>query len=148
MNVISFRRDGDVGLWQRFEMQRVAQACAESVTRGEVSGWEIGVTEAGDPQLYLLGPPPERECLVCLTRLGRLYVLEDGEGRILAEHDAIGVLAEQMRGALRRKKTAIVARIAVAWIAVRETFEEKIEPALAEPIEMFSLIAPQVGGLA
>lgn len=149
MTVVPFsRRDVEIaGLWQRFEMQRVAEACAEPMSRGDVSGWEAGVTEAGDPQLYLLGPPPERECLVCLTRLGRLYVLEDGQGRILIEHDAIGVLAEQMRGALRRKKAAIVARIAVAWIAVRETFEEKVEPALAEPIEMFSLVAPQFSGL-
>ncbi len=147
MNIVPFpRRDGDTaGLWQRFEMQRVADACAEPLSRGEVSGWEAGVTEAGDPQLYLLGPPPERECLVCLTRLGRLYVLEDGQGRIMFEHDAIGVLAEQMRGVLRRKKAAIIARIAAAWIAVRETFEEKVEPALAEPIEMVSLIAPQFG---
>lgn len=150
MNVVAFpRRDGEVArLWQRFEMQRVADACAESLSRGDVSGWEASVTEAGDPQLYLLGPPPERECLVCLTRLGRLYVLEDGQGRILFEHDAIGVLAEQMRSTLRRKKSAIVARIAVAWFALRETFEEKIEPALAEPIEMFSLVAPQFGALA
>ncbi|MDO9412315.1 MAG: hypothetical protein Q7T81_07040 [Pseudolabrys sp.] len=144
MNVVPFiRRDGEIpGLWQRFEMQRVADAVAEPLTRGEVSGWEAGLTEAGDPQLYLLGPAPERECLVCLTRLGRLYVMEDGQGRILFEHDAIGVLAEQMRGALRQKKAAIVARIAVAWIAVRETFEERVEAALAEPIELFSLIAP------
>ena len=143
MSVLPFpRRDGEIaGLWQRYEMRRVAEACAEPMSRGEVSGWEAGVTEAGDPQLYLLGPPPERECLVCLSRLGRVYVLEDGQGRILAEHDAIDVLAEQVRGALRRKKAAIVARIAVAWIAVREAFEEKIEPALAEPIEMFSLVA-------
>ena len=149
MNVVPFpRRDEEIaGLWQRFEMQRVADACAEPMSRGDVSGWEAGVTEAGDPQLYLLGPPPERECLVCLTRLGRLYVMEDGQGRILFEHDAIGALTEQMRGALRRKKSAIVARIAMAWIAVRETFEEKVEPAMAEPIEMFSIVAPQFAGL-
>ncbi len=150
MSVVPFpRRDGEVArLWQRFEMQRVADACTESLSRGDVSGWEAAVTEAGDPQLYLLGPPPERECLVCLTRLGRLYVLEDGQGRILFEHDAIGVLAEQMRGALRRKKMAVVARFAVVWFALRETFEEKIEPALAEPIELLSLVAPQFASLA
>ena len=112
MNVVPFpRRDGEVArLWQRFEMQRVADACAESLSRGDVSGWEASVTEAGDPQLYLLGPPPERECLVCLTRLGRLYVLEDGQGRILFEHDAIGVLAEQVRSTLRGVGEATVGR--------------------------------------
>jgi hypothetical protein len=36
----------------------------------------------------------------------------------------------------------------VAWFALRETFEEKIEPALAEPIEMLSLVAPQFAALA
>ena len=145
MTVVPFpRRDGEIAaLWQRFEMQRVAEACAEPMSRGDVSGWEAGVTEAGDPQLYLLGPPPERECLVCLTRLGRLYVLEDGQGRILFEHDAIDTLAEQVRGALGRKKAAIVARAVVAWIAIKETFEEQIEPVLAEPMEVFSHIAPQ-----
>jgi hypothetical protein len=149
MNVLQFpRRAVDAtGLWQNFEMRRVAAACTDAASRGEISGWEAGVTEAGDPQLYLLGPPPERECLVCLSRLGRVYVLEDGQGRILFEHNAIDVLAEQVRGALRRKRAAIVARIAVAWFALRETFEEKVEAALAEPIEMFSLMAPQFGAL-
>ena len=129
--------------WQGIELQRVADACAGPLSRGEVSGWETGTTEAGDPQLYLLGPEPEQECLVCVSRLGRLYVLEDGQGRVLFEHDAIDTLAEQVRGALRRKKAAIVARAVVAWIAIKETFEEKVEPVLAEPMEAFSHIAPQ-----
>ena len=35
MNIVPFpRRDGDiVGLWQRFEIQRVADACAEPLSR-------------------------------------------------------------------------------------------------------------------
>jgi hypothetical protein len=37
--------------------------------------------------------------------------------------------------------------VAVAWFAVREAFEEKIEPAMAEPMEMLSLIAPQLAAL-
>ena len=129
--------------WQGIELQRVVDACAYSISHGEVSGWETGITEAGDPQLYVLGPKPEQECLVCVSRLGRFYVLEDGQGRVLFEHDTIDALAEQMRGALRRKKAAIVARAVVAWIAIKETFEEKVEPVLAEPMEVFSHIAPQ-----
>lgn len=148
MTVVPFaRREDALGGWQRHEVQRVADACAEPISRGEVSGWETGATETGDPQLYLLGPAPEHECLVCLSRLGRLYVLEDGQGRILFEHDAIDVLAEQVRGTLRRKKASIVARVAVAWFAVREAFEEKVEPAMAEPMEMLSLVAPQLAAL-
>ncbi len=144
MTVVPFaKREPDTAGWQRYEVQRVAEVCAEPMALGDVSGWETGTTEAGDPQLYLLGPAPERECVVCVSRLGRLYVLEDGQGRILAEHDAIDVLAEQVRGTLRRRKASIVARIAVAWFAVREAFEEKVEPAMAEPVELLSLVAPQ-----
>jgi hypothetical protein len=148
MTVVPFaRRQPDAAGWQRYEVQRVADVCAEPMSRGDVSGWETGTTESGDPQLYLLGPAPEHECLVCVSRLGRLYVLEDGQGRILYEHDAIDVLAEQVRGTLRRKKASIVARAAVAWFAVREAFEEKVEPAMAEPMEMLSLVAPQLVAL-
>jgi hypothetical protein len=85
--------------------------------------------------------------VICVSRLGRLYVMEDGQGRILYEHDAIDVLAEQVRGTLRRKKASIVARVAVAWFAVREAFEERVEPAMAEPMEMLSLVAPQLVAL-
>lgn len=135
------------GGWQSAELQRVLDACAESVARGDISGWDTGVTEAGDPQLYLLGPAPDRECVLCLSRLGRLYVLEDGEGRILHEHDGISLLAEQVRGALRRKKSAIVARIALGWIALKETVEERIEALTAEPAEVLTHLVPQVAAL-
>lgn len=151
MNVIPFPRrapENTAGAWRRFEVQRVADACAEPMSRGEVSGWETDMTEAGDPQLYLLGPAPERECVICLSRLGSLYVLEDGEGRILFEHNAIETLAEQLRAMLRLKRAALVARATVAWIAFKEMFEEKVEPALAEPVEMVSLVAPQFAALA
>ncbi len=148
MTVLQFsRREPEHGAWHRSEMQRVADACAEPIARGEVSGWETGMTEAGDPQLYLLGPAPERECVICLSRLGGNYVLEDGQGRILFEHDAIDVLAEQVRGSLRRKTKAIVARATIAWMAFKEVFEEKVEPALAEPVEIVSLVAPELVAL-
>jgi hypothetical protein len=150
MTVVPFSRrepESATGAWRHFEVQRVADACAEPISRGEVSGWETGVTEAGDPQLYLLGPAPERECVICLSRLGSHYVLEDGQGRILFEHDAIDVLAEQVRGTLKRKAAAIVAHATVAWIAFKEAFEEKVEPALAESAELASLVAPELAAL-
>jgi hypothetical protein len=148
MTVVPFaRREPAVAGWQRYEVQRMADVCAEPMALGDISGWETGTTEAGDPQLYLLGPAPEHECVICVSRLGRLYVLEDGQGRILLEHDAIDLLAEQVRGTLRRKKAAIVARVAVAWFAVREAFEEKVEAAMAEPMEMLSLMAPKLAAL-
>lgn len=145
MNIVPFRRK--FGGWDGVELNALRSAAGDALRAGGGGAWEIGVTEKGDPQLYVLGPEPQRECLLCVSRLGRMYVLEDGEGRILYEHDGLNLLAEQMREALRHKKGAIAARLAVAWFAIRETFEERIEPVLAEPMELFSLVAPKLVAL-
>jgi hypothetical protein len=41
-----------------------------------------------------------------------------------------------------------VARIAIAWCAAREFFEEKTETIMAEPIELLTHVAPQLVALA
>jgi hypothetical protein len=133
--------------WQSGEVRTVVDACANSISCGDISGWAIGSTEAGDPQLYLLGPAPDHECVLCISRLGRLYVLEDGQGHVVFEHDAMSILAEQVRGTLRRQKSAIAARAVAAWLAVKETFEERVEPMLAEPAEVLAHVAPQLAAL-
>ena len=147
MTVVSFRPREAAHAWQKTERTALLTACGDSVQKGIVVDWESGVTAAGDPQLYLLGPAPDHDCILCISRLGRLYVLEDGEGRVLYEHDAIAVLTEEVRGALRRKKGTIVARALVAWLAIKETFEERIEPLLAEPAELLAHVAPQLVAL-
>jgi hypothetical protein len=129
--------------WQRGEMNELLSACGDSLEKGAVGGWEIGTTERGDPQLYLLGPAPDHECVLCVSKLGRTYVLEDGEGRLLCEHDAVGSLADQVRQTLRTRKAAIVARATVAWFAIKETVAEKFE-VLSEPLEVFEHVAPQL----
>jgi hypothetical protein len=58
------------------------------------------------------------------------------------------LLAEQATAALRRRKGAIVARIAVAWYALREAVEEKTEAMMAEPMEILTHMAPQLAALA
>ena len=134
--------------WQAAELQRLINACAGYLPGGQGSGWDFGTTERGDPQIYLLGPEPEHECILSISRLGNLYILEDGNGRVLFEHGNLMLLVEQARAALRRKKAAIAARIAVTWCAVREFFEEKVEPVLAEPVEVLTHFAPQLAALA
>jgi hypothetical protein len=134
--------------WQFAEVQKLISGCAVSLAHGEVSGWEIGKTEAGDPQLYLLGPAPDYDCVLCVSRLGALYVLEDGNGKILFEHRNLMLLAQHVRAAICRKKVAITAKAAIIWAAVRQTMEEKIEPMLAEPIELASHLAPQIAAFA
>ena len=75
-------------------------------------------------------------------------MIEDGAGRVLFEHDNPMLLVEQATAALRRRKAALVARIAVAWCALREAFEEKTEAMMAEPIELLTHVAPQLAALA
>ena len=135
-------------VWQSAELQQFIAVSENSIAAGEASGWEVGATETGDPQVFLLGPPPDYDCILCISRLGRTYVIEDGMGRVLYEHDNPMLLAEQAAAALRRRKTAIVARVAVAWCALREAFEEKTEAMMAEPIELLSHVAPQLAVLA
>lgn len=134
--------------WQFAEARKLQSACADSIASGDASGWEIGETETGDPQLYLLGPAPEFDCILCVSRLGSLYVLEDGNGRILFEDTSLVLLAEQAAVAVRRLKGAMIAKLAVMWAAVRETFEEKVEPLLAEPIEVVTHVGPQIAAFA
>jgi hypothetical protein len=149
-NVVQFRRETEPGGegWHSSELQQVMQTCAASIAAGEASGWEIGATELGDPQVYLVGPQPDYDCILCISRIGRRYLIEDGNGNLVFEHDNPMLLAEQATAALRRRRAAIVARIAVAWGALREAVEEKTEALMAEPLELLSHMAPQLAALA
>ena len=150
MNVVKFPtpREKASESWQPAELQQFLEVSANAISAGDASGWGIGVTERNDPQVYLLGPPPDYDCILSISRLGRLYVIEDGHGRVLFEHDNPMLLAEQATAALRRRKASLVARIAVAWAALREAFEEKTEVMMAEPIELLTHVAPQLAALA
>ena len=149
MNVVKFPRVQEPlpQGWQTGELTKLTNACV-AVPNSDVSGWEIGATEYGDPQLYLLGPAPEHDCILSISRLGRLYVLEDGKGQVLFENDNIMVLAEYTCSALRKRKAEIVARLTVCWCAVREFFEDRVEPMLAEPMQVITHFAPQLAALA
>ena len=150
MNVVRFPRTRALFPrgWQTNELSQLTDACAAAIRGGEISGWEMGTTERGDPQLYLIGPAPEHDCILSISRLGRLYVLEDGKGQVLLENDDVMVLADQTCAALRKRKAEIAARLTVCWCAVREFFEEKVEPVLAEPIEIITHFAPHFSALA
>ena len=108
----------------------------------------LALPKTATRRFILLGPPPDYDCILCISRLGRIYVIEDGAGRVLFEHDNPMLLVEQATAALRRRKATIVARVAVAWCALREAFEEKTEAMMAEPMELLSHIAPQLAALA
>ena len=134
--------------WQSIERQQFLAVSASAIKEGNASGWEVGATEQGDPQIFLLGPPPHYDCVLSISRIGRVYVIEDGYGRVLFEDSNPMLLAEHAKAALRRGKASLVARVAVAWAALREAVEEKTEVMMAEPIEILTHIAPQLVALA
>jgi hypothetical protein len=147
MSVVDFPVLGPGRGWCSAELDQV-RLCAAEAEAGAGASWETGFTEAGDPQAYLIGPAPDHDCILTVSRLGRLYVMEDGNGLVLGEGTRLDRLAEQARRLLRRKRAGLVARVAVAWYAVREAFEEKIEPMLGEPVELLTHVAPQLAAFA
>ncbi len=150
MTVIAFqpklpRREGP---WRSGELATMVEALAFHGERGEAGAWATGVTDIGDPQFYLLGPPPREECMLCISRLGGTYVLEDGAGRVLFEHNSLLLLAEHAREVMQRKRAQLVARATLIWCAVRASFEEKLETLLGEGEELLAHLAPQLAALA
>ncbi|MCC6776277.1 MAG: hypothetical protein IT537_06510 [Hyphomicrobiales bacterium] len=134
--------------WAAAELREILQSLAPQLDRGEASGWDVGVTDRGDPQFYLLGPPPDGDCVLCISRLGRLYVLEDGAGHLVSEHNSLGVLAEQIRSMLGKRRGQIAARLAVIWFALREAVEERLEPVAVESEELIVHVMPQLLAIA
>ena len=135
------------GPWRSGELNTIVERLAPESSRGGARRWDVGITDIGDPQFYLLGPPHD-ECILCISRLGRLYVLEDGHGQLLFEHNSLLALAEHARVVLQKKKTQIVARVALVWCAVRETIEEKLDAVVVEGEELLAHCVPQLAALA
>ena len=97
MPIVSFRSGSDEPFgWRRAELQHLLAECSASVSKGAASGWAFGETERGDPQLYLLGLEPECDCILCVSRLDDLYILEDGKGQLIAEYANLVSLCEQV----------------------------------------------------
>ena len=111
---------------------------------GAGSRWDVGVTEHGDPQFYLLGPAPDHECVLCVSRLAHGYVLEDGTGRILGEAPSLDRFAEQAARASVRGGRSLLARVTLLLCAIRLTIEEKVEPLFEESQELLVRFAPQI----
>jgi hypothetical protein len=150
MNVIMFPRSESFPCaWRQTEINKIVAGSSNWLSSGEASGWDISVTEAGDPQFYLLGPAPEYHCVLTVTRLGGRYILEDGVGRVLFEHLNLDLLTTRVRSALRVRNTArFLGQMLVVGCAVRTVFEERVETILAEPMEILTHFAPQLAAFA
>ena len=134
--------------WRNCERDRFIETFAAERDRGQVDSWATGTTETGDPQFYLIGPPPDLDCILCVSRLGKLYVLEDGAGRLMFENADFELLLRQARTAFKARKTRLLAQLLLAWGTLRHAFEEKVEPLLVEGEEMLAHVAPQLASMA
>lgn len=149
MTVIAFapKRSQQDGSWHPSELDVMQGTFAAELLTGGASGWQAAATEAGDPQFYLLGPAPDEDCVLSISRLGRLYVLEDGAGHVLFEDVNLAKLTSRAKAYLREMRAGIIASVVVLWGAIRHTFEEKIEPVIAESEDLLVHFAPQLAAI-
>lgn len=143
------------GSWSAAEMESLLQLFRELAGSAGAREWAVGLTEADDPQFYVLGTGPdadtlsERECLLCLSRVGRLYLLEDGRGIVLGEDVSLSRLSEtavRLLGATG--KTSYLSRLLVVFCTYRMVLEQKLEPVLADSSDLLLRLSPQLAVLA
>ncbi len=140
MSIVEFPRSFPAsGAWSADELQQLI-----ALFRDGGTSYATGTTERGDPQFYLLGPAPEHDCMLCVSRLAQTYVLEDGEGRLIGETPTLDGFAVEAACAAVRGSRSLVARLARLWVTVRLTIEEKLEPIFEESQELLVRVVPQV----
>jgi hypothetical protein len=145
MSVVAFERKQTSGEWSEKELSTlVAALCTAPGTGRE---WETGMTEKGDAQFYLLGPLPDQACEVCVSRIGRRYILEDGLGRLLFEHRNLELVALHAKAAVPSTSWLMVRAITL-WCAIRSAIHEKAEPWLVEGEELVVQLVPQLAAFA
>ena len=145
MSIVEFpRHDPASGDWSPDELQQLI-----ALFRADAPGasYAVGATERGEPQFYLLGPAPEHDCVLCVSRLAQGYVLEDGAGRLIGETPSLDRFAVEAARAAIGGGRAFVARVTLIIGAIRLTIEEKVEPIFEETQELLVRFAPQVAAL-
>jgi hypothetical protein len=148
MSVVEFERKQTMGVWSEAELNTIVTGLNVALASGNGRGWETGVTEKGDAQFYLLGPLPGQACELCLSRIGRRYILEDGSGRLLFEHESLTLVALHAKTAVRATRWPLVARALLLWCTVRQMIHDKVEPLLADSEELLIELAPQLAAFA
>ena len=135
--------------WDQGELDALVEIFAAYAARGLAGRWDLGATECDDPQFYVLGPAPDEDCILSVSRVGRIYVLDDGAGRLLADDPSLDVIsAAAMARARRWKRVPLLGRALVALGTMRLVIEEKLEPILFETEELLIRAAPQLAALA
>jgi hypothetical protein len=148
MSVVAFERKPTASLWSATELNTIVTALTVAISSDDGPGWETGMTEQGDAQLYLLGPLPDQACELCVSRIGGRYILEDGSGRLLFEHQSLALVALHAKAAVRSTPWGLVVRAVLLWCTIRHMIHEKVEPLLTEGEELFVELAPQLAAFA
>jgi hypothetical protein len=149
MPILNFPRNATPGPggWRPSELQHLLKAYGVHVANGVAGGWAFGETERGDPQLYLLSPDAEPSCLLSVSRLNDVYVLEDGEGHVVLEHTSLPSFAERVVTMLGNTKQAWLAIVACGSAATRAFYEDRVEPAITEYAEALGQVGPGFMGV-
>jgi hypothetical protein len=147
MSVVAFERKQNDGEWSERELSTITAALNAALAPSTGRAWEIGMTEKGDAQFYLLGPLPDQACELCVSRIGGRYILEDGSGRLLFEHRNLDLVVLHARAAIPSTSWLMV-RVIILWCAIRNVLHERIEPMLAEGEELLVQWAPQLAVFA
>jgi len=148
MSVLTFERKQGAELWSEAELHILIPALNAALASEDGREWETGMTERGDAQFYLLGPLPDQACELCVSRICGRYILEDGSGRLLFEHQSLAVIALHAKAAVRSTRWSLVARAVLLWCMIRHTIHEKVEPLLIESEEILVHLAPQLAAFA
>src|SRR6476659_4877396 len=148
MSVVAFERRQGTGEWSETELSTIVAALRAAIASGEGREWETGTTENGDAQFYLLGPLPDQACELCVSRIGGRYILEDGSGRLLFEHQSLAVVALHAKAAVRSMRGWLVAGALLLWCSIRHLIHDKVEPLLDESEELLVELAPHLAAFA
>jgi hypothetical protein len=145
LNVVAFHAPERPLCWRQDELQQLVALHSACEQKRNGCAWSVGHTDLGDPQFYMTSEGPELDCIMCVTRVGRLYVLEDGAGSVVAEDARLDQVARAASKMLsRRRPLSFVARSLVGLCAVRAVLDQKAEFMIAESMEHVARFAPQL----
>lgn len=146
MTVISFPAQATqrAGSWDSGEIEQLVGIFNLYAAEGLATEWSFGATEVGDPQFYVVGPAPECDSVLSVSRIGGLYVLEDGMGRVLRDDASLKVITATAEARLRPRRVGPVGRVVFGIGALRVAVQERIEPLIVESEELFVRTAPQL----
>ena len=85
--------------------------------------------------------------MLCVSRVARGYVLEDGTGRLIGEAPSLDRFAVEAARAAIRGGRSVMTRMLVAWVTLRLTIEERLEPIFEESEELLARYAPQIAAM-